>query len=264
MEHYIGTKLIEAEPATHGECYKGPNMLSAEGAAKEGYRVRYPDGYESWSPKAVFEAAYLPLTVNPELRTDKPSISQEMVDDFIASVETVTMGDKTTVVRATLRNGFEIVEASACVSAENYDEELGKQICLEHIKDKVWLLLGFLLQTAVHGVSEAGYVGEKGIPGLKGPGGPKGRLVVQGMTFGDAIEAMKAGKKVARSGWNGKNQHIELASAISYKSPEGTVVNVEHDAIGNQAVAFCGTSGVQMGWLASQADMLAEDWKVVE
>lgn len=62
------------------------------------------------------------------------------------------MGDKTTVVRAVLRNGFEIVESSACVSAENYDEALGAQICMKHIKDKVWMLLGFLLQTAVHGI----------------------------------------------------------------------------------------------------------------
>ncbi|WP_455582559.1 Gp49 family protein [Dysosmobacter sp.] len=245
MEHYIGTKLIEAEPCP---AWKD---AGAHRAGEDGYKVRYPDGYESWSPKDVFEGAYLPLTVNHKLKPDRPSISQEMVDDFIASVETVTMGDKTTVVRATLRNGFEIVEASACVSAENYDEELGRQICLEHVKDKVWMLLGFLLQTAVHGVSERS-------------GRSDVHCQTSGLSFGLAIEAMKAGKKVARSGWNGKNQHIELASAISYKSPEGTVVNVEHDAIGNQAVAFCGTSGVQMGWLASQADMLAEDWKIVE
>ena len=42
------------------------------------------------------------------------------------------------------------------------------------------------------------------------------------------------------------------------------MVNAEHDAIGNQALAFVGTSGVQMGWLASQADMLADDWEIVE
>ena len=52
-----------------------------------------------------------------------------------------------------LRNGFEIVESSACVSPENYDEALGREICLKKIKDKVWGLLGFLLQTAVGGVS---------------------------------------------------------------------------------------------------------------
>ena len=84
------------------------------------------------------------------------------------------------------------------------------------------------------------------------------------MTFGSAIDMAKDGCKIARKGWNGKNQYIELASAISYKNAEGEVVNCDHEAIGNQAFAFVGTSGVQMGWLASQADMLAEDWYVVE
>lgn len=84
------------------------------------------------------------------------------------------------------------------------------------------------------------------------------------MTFGEAIEAMKGGQKVARVGWNGKNQHIELATDISYRRSDRVIVNCEHEAIGNKAIAFVGTSGVQMGWLASQADMLAEDWMVVE
>ena len=75
-----------------------------------------------------------------------------MVDDFIGSIDVFTVGDKTTVVRAVLVNGFEIVESSSCVSAENYDEKMGTEICLEKIKDKIWNLLGFLLQTAVHGV----------------------------------------------------------------------------------------------------------------
>ena len=83
-------------------------------------------------------------------------------------------------------------------------------------------------------------------------------------SFGEAIKYMKRGMRVKRKGWNGKNQYIELATAIGYVNPEGIVVNAEHDAIGNKAIAFCGTSGVQMGWLASQADMLAEDWVFAE
>lgn len=160
MKQYIGTKLIEAAPAyrcmdgsgkviiTHhpGEAF--PNYPSVE----EGYRVRYPDGYESWSPKETFEKAYLPLNINEELGTSAPSIGAKMVDDFIAETWTTTLGDKTTVVRAVLRNGFEIVESSSCVSLENYDEDMGLEICMEKIKDKVWMLLGFLLQTAVNGV----------------------------------------------------------------------------------------------------------------
>lgn len=83
-------------------------------------------------------------------------------------------------------------------------------------------------------------------------------------SFGEAIKYIKRGMKVKRKGWNGKNQHIELATRISYMTASDELVNVEHDAIGNEAIAFCGTSGVQIGWLASQADMLADDWVFAE
>lgn len=86
---------------------------------------------------------------------------------------------------------------------------------------------------------------------------------VTGMSFGLAIEAAKKGHKIARAGWNGKDQYVELASGISYVNSVGEIANVNHKNIGNKALAFVGTSGVQMGWLASQADMLAEDWKIV-
>lgn len=85
-----------------------------------------------------------------------------------------------------------------------------------------------------------------------------------GLPFGLAIEAAKKGKKIARAGWNGKNQYVELAYCISYKNNAAEVINVNHCNIGNKALAFVGTSGVQMGWLASQADMLADDWMIVE
>ena len=82
--------------------------------------------------------------------------------------------------------------------------------------------------------------------------------------FGDVIHFLKDGMKMARKGWNGKKQYIELASNISYVNSTNEVVNAEHDAIGNKAIASVGTSGVQLGWLASQADMLASDWVIVE
>lgn len=82
--------------------------------------------------------------------------------------------------------------------------------------------------------------------------------------FGWAILSMKNGNRVAREGWNGKNQYIELAKSISYKNNKNEIVNVEHKNIGNNAIAFVGTSGVQLGWLASQADMLANDWYKVD
>ena len=84
------------------------------------------------------------------------------------------------------------------------------------------------------------------------------------MDFGEAIKLLKEGKKLQREGWNGKSQYIELATNISYVNSKYETINAEHEAIGNKAIAFVGTSGIQLGWLASQADMLAEDWKIVE
>jgi hypothetical protein len=89
-------------------------------------------------------------------------------------------------------------------------------------------------------------------------------LDVKTFRFGEAIRLIKQGEKVARKGWNGKNQYIQLATNISYRTASREVINAEHNDIGNKAIAFVGTSGVQLGWLASQADMLAEDWITVD
>lgn len=61
MEKYIGTKMIQARPMTRGayNVYRGWTIPANENPEDEGYLVSYyPDGYESWSPKDVFEAAY--------------------------------------------------------------------------------------------------------------------------------------------------------------------------------------------------------------
>lgn len=82
------------------------------------------------------------------------------------------------------------------------------------------------------------------------------------MTFGEALELLKEGKKISRKNWNGKNQYIELATMISYVDVNGNIINATHTTMGNCAIAFHGTSGVQIGWLASQSDILSEDWYI--
>ena len=56
---------------------------------------------------------------------------------------------------------------------------------------------------------------------------------------------------------------MEPAVCLRYMNPDRDLVNADHEAIGNQSLAFVGTGSVQMGWLASQADMLADDWMIV-
>ena len=99
---------------------------------------------------------------------------------------------------------------------------------------------------------------------------------VDGMTFGMAIEAMKAGKKVARAGWNGKGMFLWLKPATTIKAEWckdemlkelveanggemlalGTICMYTHDSTGRKAILT--------GWLASQSDMLYDDWVIVD
>jgi hypothetical protein len=48
------------------------------------------------------------------------------------------------------------------------------------------------------------------------------------MNFSKALELLKQGKKIKRTGWNGKNQYLELATCISYKNLDGKVINPNH------------------------------------
>lgn len=247
MTTYIGAKLITARPMTSGAYndYRGWTIPADENPEDEGYLVKYADNYVSWSPKDVFEDAYLAVTYNPNLLVDVPSISQEMVDDFIVKTDTQTMGEKTTVVRAVLRNGFVIVESSSCVSPENYSAALGHQICMKHIKDRVWMLLGFLLQTAVNGINYREPV----------------RDPLEGMTFGAAIEMAKNGCRIARRGWNGKGQYVFLASSEGFHTQADlSSHDGEEVEVGDMLVIRTAQGTFQPGWLASQADMLADDW----
>ena len=62
MENYIGVKIVKAEPMSKGEFNRRKGAVSSlEQSEEEGYIVKYPDGYVSWSPKDVFEKAYRKL-----------------------------------------------------------------------------------------------------------------------------------------------------------------------------------------------------------
>ena len=83
------------------------------------------------------------------------------------------------------------------------------------------------------------------------------------MNFGQAIEALKQGKAVQREGWNGKNMHVFLEENFEYLIPAGAFKGKsrKYEPV---ICMFTAQGTTQPGWLASQADILAEDWQVVE
>lgn len=102
--------------------------------------------------------------------------------------------------------------------------------------------------------------------------------LTDGMTFGLALEALKRGHKVARAGWNGKGMWLSLSGSL-----DGHLVAAENfwsknnadfatdnggkalvlPAITMKTVNAHGRVGILMGWLASQTDMLSDDWVIV-
>ena len=89
------------------------------------------------------------------------------------------------------------------------------------------------------------------------------------MTFGEAIEKLKQGDKVARSGWNGKGMWLILTKGRIISSIEP---NSFYEKCGFEApVTICShidmkaaDGSMVVGWLASQTDMLSEDWVLVK
>lgn len=85
--------------------------------------------------------------------------------------------------------------------------------------------------------------------------------------FGGALSALKAGKKVARSGWNGKGMFIFLVPGSNFKVNRAPLLGIyeEGTKINYQPHIDMKTSDdTIVPWLCSQSDMLAEDWNVIK
>lgn len=144
----IGIKMVELQPMTAKEANDKGYKIGNHSFEEEGYEVTYPDGYKSWTPKDVADAAYYPLSKN----NDGTKILKEDVENFITNVDVTTIGEKTTVVNAHTRSGFNMVHHSSCVDPK-YSEELGKQYAMEEVVDDLWAHLGFVLQWAKYGIN---------------------------------------------------------------------------------------------------------------
>ena len=91
-------------------------------------------------------------------------------------------------------------------------------------------------------------------------------------TFGIAIEALKSGARVARDGWNGKGMYLWLLPAAIVKAEwcREPYLKAMAEANGGEIEALgsirmmTADKKILTGWLASQSDMLAEDWQVLE
>lgn len=168
-------------------------------------------------------------------------VTQAQIDALIntADITVETIYDKITVVTVKLANGFCISEASGAVDPANYSEKIGKEICLERIRNKLWELEGYCLQKKVDEDSRIIYINN----------------------FSWALNRLKDGQRMRRRGWNGKGIFIELQRPDAYSKMTSPYI-------------YINTTGLQsdnedaprsrVPWFPSQTDLMAEDWEVVE
>lgn len=106
-----------------------------------------------------------------------------------------------------------------------------------------------------------------------------GYIISQNMDFGEALKALKAGKKIARMGWNGKGMYLYLTTGHKVDSKVWTSADPAHEMTDHErlvgeveilphidmyTVNRDGRRARLCGWLASQTDMLEEDWVIIE
>ena len=92
------------------------------------------------------------------------------------------------------------------------------------------------------------------------------------MNFGQAIELLKQSERVCRKGWNGKNMFIYLVKGTDLadrdelrNEADEHIPSLENGVkINSHIDMFAADETIVVGWLASQTDILAEDWQIAE
>lgn len=94
----------------------------------------------------------------------------------------------------------------------------------------------------------------------------KGDMMNENFNFSRALEELKTGKKVSRSGWNGKNMFVFLVDGSTFKVNRPPLLGIYPEGT---EITYCPhidmrtADGKIVPWLASQTDVLANDWGIV-
>ena len=169
-------------------------------------------------------------------------VTKERIDHLMGTAEkqAIVWHAKHMTLVAKLENGFVIETSSGCVDPKNFDEEIGEEICTRKLEDKIWELEGYALQKQVY---------ENKMNMTSGP------------DFGWALDKMRHGFAVRRRGWNGKGIFIKMQVPDEHSKMTSPYIYIDTTGLQTDN-AFAPRSCVP--WLASQTDMLAEDWEVAE
>lgn len=211
------------------------------------------------------------------MMTTPTKVTREHLEKRIASIDYVVMPDgRTTVCQLTMQNGFTVRGESSCVSAENFNKELGEKYAYEKAFDNAWAFEGYLLAELLHREDRGDENQHReeqekvrrevllelmdmfkvsDVDALLRSARTLSSMVPPG-SFGWALGRLSVGSRVARAGWNGKGMWlccIDPGNAMF----KGLAMQ---PCIGLRTAA----ATMQPGWVPSQQDMMADDWVLVK
>ena len=163
----------------------------------------------------------------------------------------------TTVCFLTLKSGFVVTGQSACIDPANFNEEIGQRCAYDNAFDKLWELEGYHQKVLLSQTSQTNQEEQTEF------------------SFGRAVELLKQGQQVARKGWNGKGMFLLLVKGASVTEPindcYGDSTRHDYNPSGQEkgqflpvldAIYMKTADNKLVPWLASQTDMLSEDWVI--
>ena len=199
-------------------------------------------------------------------------LTKEFLESEIKEVQYQRLSGTITHCTIVTKSGFTFTGESACVNPNNFDPKIGEQVAYDNAFEKMWLPYGFWLHKAMLEFSNLNVCNaqcecdnDESLSGMV-----KDWQIPNDTTFdfGTAVEALKQGARVAREGWNGKGMFLYYVPENKYpasRNEHGTMVGVfEDDMVPYGAyIAMKTAQNNVVPWLASQTDVLAEDWQIV-
>lgn len=307
----FGQRLLQFEAMTAIDVKGRPQFDNAEVG---GYYVVYDSGtYASYSPAKAFEEGYTEIVDSPgtassgasvvtDTRDAKPAaptgprVTLEDIHDAIESEHYFSAWDGVhgnsgddsanlsqsaslalslpTFCVLVLKNGYTVTGKSACVSAENFDANMGRKYAHEDAIEACWPLFGFALKDRLHRNED--YIGaivksaERMAASNEAMQSSLSNISIvdssMAGTFGYALAFLKRGAKIARAGWNGKGMFAYLVPANTYPAQTGAAKSF-FGAAGmvpyNAYMVLKGSDDTVSTWAPSGSDSLAEDWIVL-
>ena len=234
MKKYIGTKQVEAELMSKGEAYekrllKTGVVPSEEESSIMGYHVRYKDGYESWTPKNVFDGDYQVS----ETQLDRMMIELNELEDRISKLHVFVYSDKF--------QGLDKVTQAMLVSQLQTMRDYDNALCMRSTKMEI---------------------GEGGYNGL--PFGVAITLLTAGFCVRRAGWNGKDFFVCKQVPAHITSDIIPNMQSLPQSAKDLILKGKKFITYDNQCLIYDRSTGRADSWVPSVSDMFAEDWEIVE